>query len=823
MDHHPTLDADALLAHRDWIRALARTLVSDASRADDLAQETWLEASTRPPRDARNVRSWLARVARNLARADARAESRRVRRERQVARDEALPDSAELVAQASMHRALVGHVIELDEPYRSTVLLRFFRNLEVSEIAEHQGVPLNTVRTRLQRALEQLRARLDREWGDRSNWCAALLALSPASHHASWTATLSAVAASAWKIAAVVALVTLGAWWYRNPSGTSTGGAPIAGHEVRSSSPPTSAKSDDRQPSSDHSTDRSVVAASRASASTNPSPPHSNIFEGRVVDVRGRPVPSVQLGIGISVATSDKTGAFRLEASEQSREPRIVGERWALVSDGWRAQPREHIYIVAPAVDIAGIVTSADGTPEADVYVERYATRRSLREFPWTLEGGSDNPTTSAITGTDGRFRLERVAFVPGESIQARRFNQVASASAPMPDRSRDDLVLKLGSRPRNDRPRIRGHVLDAAGRPVANALVTFSNEDTRSDGQGRFELLVENFDEDVALTATTRGYVPAVIDAFGRALQKIQRESDEPSIDDVILQLGGPALSISGRVVDAEGKPCAGWRVGLQDGAPLGNSTMTLEGVTAGHRTDHDFPITDANGSFTVAGLRVRSYRLRAWDESSCLVVIGESVPAGSTDVELRVPIDAVRSRIRGRVVSSSGERVSGAHVALVRVRDRMRATTTFATCREVTTDSAGRFELRDVPRREMWLAVSGVHIDGNPEQSIAADAGDDELELVVTLVCRVHVVLDPADPADAFAVLDASGKRLNVQAQTSFAISFEHHVRRDADGFPLCKIPDTARTLVLYQGETELRRVPIELHAGDLQTITP
>jgi len=57
---------EQLLEHRLWVRRLARGLVLDESRVDDLEQETWLRAMRRPP-EARGIRTWLRRVVRNLA------------------------------------------------------------------------------------------------------------------------------------------------------------------------------------------------------------------------------------------------------------------------------------------------------------------------------------------------------------------------------------------------------------------------------------------------------------------------------------------------------------------------------------------------------------------------------------------------------------------------------------------------------------------------------------------------------------------------------------------------------------------------------------
>ncbi|HET6203755.1 MAG TPA: sigma factor [Planctomycetota bacterium] len=83
----------SLLAHADFVRTLARTLVRDAAEADDIVQETWRATLEHPPRNAESPRPWLATVVRNFARRFARAENRRERWERAAARrrDGAIP------------------------------------------------------------------------------------------------------------------------------------------------------------------------------------------------------------------------------------------------------------------------------------------------------------------------------------------------------------------------------------------------------------------------------------------------------------------------------------------------------------------------------------------------------------------------------------------------------------------------------------------------------------------------------------------------------------------------------------------------------------
>ena len=67
-------------------------------------------------------------------------------------------------------------LLSLEEPYRSTVALRFFEDLPPRKVAARMGVPVNTVRSRLRRALASMRLELDREFSDRRTWALPLLA-----------------------------------------------------------------------------------------------------------------------------------------------------------------------------------------------------------------------------------------------------------------------------------------------------------------------------------------------------------------------------------------------------------------------------------------------------------------------------------------------------------------------------------------------------------------------------------------------------------------------------------------------------------------------
>lgn len=205
---------DQLLAHREWVRRVARAMVRDENDADDLEQGLWLDALQNPPRSGRSLRGWLFTALRRDSANARHAEDCRARREESTARAEALPSAEELVAKTDAHKRVVNAVMDLAEPYRSTVLYRFFEDLSPMAIAERQGVPVETVRTRLKRALAQVRQRFDTEnEGDRERWCLALLpllrrSLNKSAARGTAAATAGAVIMSV-KAKVVVALVTV--------------------------------------------------------------------------------------------------------------------------------------------------------------------------------------------------------------------------------------------------------------------------------------------------------------------------------------------------------------------------------------------------------------------------------------------------------------------------------------------------------------------------------------------------------------------------------------------------------------------------------------
>lgn len=198
-------EIEEFLTESTWLRRLAQRLVV-GDDAQDIVQDTWVQFSAHPPRHAERPRGWLAQVARNLSRMRARGGTRRAAREAAV--ESALPplDPEELLSRSRLFRQLAELVEELDEAYRNVVLLHFFEDVPLAEIARRTDTPAGTVRWRLKVALERLRTAMDdAHEGNRESWMSAFAPLCSIPQHAPAATIGAAAPATAGKLIALVA------------------------------------------------------------------------------------------------------------------------------------------------------------------------------------------------------------------------------------------------------------------------------------------------------------------------------------------------------------------------------------------------------------------------------------------------------------------------------------------------------------------------------------------------------------------------------------------------------------------------------------------
>ncbi len=175
---------EGVLSEAKWLRGLARYLVRDPAEAEDMVQETWVATLRASPEPRSSMRPWLAQVLRNVCRRGVRGAARRSSREAglaQLQEGEVAPSTESMLARLELARVVSETVRSLEEPYRTTLLLRFFEDRQPAEIARAQGIPGGTVRWRLSEGLRRVRARLDEaHGGNRETWRAILLLPLPA-------------------------------------------------------------------------------------------------------------------------------------------------------------------------------------------------------------------------------------------------------------------------------------------------------------------------------------------------------------------------------------------------------------------------------------------------------------------------------------------------------------------------------------------------------------------------------------------------------------------------------------------------------------------
>ncbi len=165
------ISPDLLLEHAAFLRGLARSLVVDEARAEDVVQETYLAALSKPPPPHVRLRAWLAGVTRNLALRSRRTERRIKRREEARRGPVAVAATEDVASRLDAQRHIADAVAELSEPGRRAIVHRYFDGLKPAEIARREGVPVRTIESRLRRAREALRERMDKHYGgSRGAW-----------------------------------------------------------------------------------------------------------------------------------------------------------------------------------------------------------------------------------------------------------------------------------------------------------------------------------------------------------------------------------------------------------------------------------------------------------------------------------------------------------------------------------------------------------------------------------------------------------------------------------------------------------------------------
>ena len=142
--------------YSDRLLRSAILLCGDESVAQDLVQETFLQAleSAKRFRGDSTVHTWLHGILVNLCHRRVREQARLVER---LARKETVqPSPTEAMEEDFFAHKAAEAVQQLSAEHRRVIVLRYYYNLKIKQIAELVGVSTGTVKSRLHYAIRRL-------------------------------------------------------------------------------------------------------------------------------------------------------------------------------------------------------------------------------------------------------------------------------------------------------------------------------------------------------------------------------------------------------------------------------------------------------------------------------------------------------------------------------------------------------------------------------------------------------------------------------------------------------------------------------------------
>ncbi|MHC4954502.1 MAG: sigma-70 family RNA polymerase sigma factor [Planctomycetota bacterium] len=713
-----------LVAHAGFIRSVARTLLLDDHEVDDVVQQTLLAAIEKPPRRAGPLKPWLATVARNLARMRRRTEGRIDRREQAAARPEATPATGEIAARLETQRKLVEAVTSLDELFRDVVVLRYFDELPPREVAKRLNIPVETVRTRTRRALEQLRGRLDQtSKGGRKAWQLALLPLAmPPMRAQAATATVAAgiIGAIGVKSILTIAAALIAAvlfLWHEASGNGETGASRASRSELASSRSGSDAEGLGGGAGSSESDSEGVLRTRK---------PADFVYRGVVVDENGDPVSGARVAVGDrGEFKTDSAGRFEIDGSAGERSIKVALSKDGFIPDdvflgAWADKDDEFVLRRGAALRIR--VVSPLGAPvEGAAFI---ATMEEVRDIEPTRRWLLWDDEKKGVSDADGIVDLGQAPPVdltlaidhPGFAWFHGEWKADELADGEI------EVRLSVGGT-------VRGTVTGPDGEPVGGALVKALRRTTRTKRDGTY-VLEHVVTTGPSVMAAHPEFGPA---EFGSALgwdtSVPVRVADGGEVSGIDIVLGR-ATRVRGRLVDAQGEPVAGLK--LNNAL---NGGMSVSGA----------PTSDDEGRFVAGPFKLRgpsgvwhifqtkSQLHRIPDGLKWTIRRGETLDVGDIKVQ-------TRPTLRGRVLTADGKPIPARAMATVYSR---------SSHAEVNTD--GTFELQAEPGLQRIYASADGEGDAELRSKpvfveMKSDAVE-EIELRVRATVRVTgTVLDTA-----------------------------------------------------------------------------
>ncbi|QDU65062.1 carboxypeptidase-like regulatory domain-containing protein [Engelhardtia mirabilis] len=494
-----------------------------------------------------------------------------------------------------------------------------------------------------------------------------------------------------------------------------------------------------------------------------------------VVDVRGHPVPEVPVdmhGLG-EFAASDVDGLVIFAGAPLDARPE-VGPGWALL--GWgvpvAVPDADTMLVVSSRVDLSGRVLDTQGAPIADAKVE-LNSYRALRALPFVIDQlHLEQVFESAVTASDGSFRLDQVPGSSSLQLVAKAAGFV-TRQLPCPERDSFDLRIELASTAppvqRDDRPAVKvtGTVVNSAGEPVSDAAVCWwgmgFGAAPRTGELGDFALELTGPPEPDALLAARAEGLGLVVEPQAAALI-LESWPEAPA--PFLLRFPAEPLAIRGRLTSSEGEPTSGWTVKLLGGTVVTPGFLSSDSALEGEVS----ATTDDQGRFALVGLDQRPYDLVAFENSSGAVDRLENVEPSSRELEWILPEGANLADLHGVVVTTDGAPLEGATITVNSVTTWIQtggsSMASFFEAGSSTTDAQGRFTLEQVPQQFAKLGVvAPVGTRVEPPQ-LDLDEVDFSEELRIEVPFLRPVAIEVTDGSGA----DVGGRVLMIEVHDSW-----------------------------------------------------
>jgi RNA polymerase sigma-70 factor (ECF subfamily) len=673
------------------VYGVAYARIGNAEDAEEVTQEAfvrlyqWLDRVV----GRKTVGPWLVEVARNVATDLLRRRQREMPLHSSVAGHVMAPD----YAREEMRRLVWEQLANLDEDHREVIILHYFQNTKIREIARLLDISSQTAAKRLQRARDELGQRMltavghedmpkakDRE---RPSRIMAAIAVAPVAWKPS--AALSVVGAaitgaSAVKLTAAIAaaaivmgLCIFGGWRYlRRPYPT---------QEITAASTFDVEKMEARTQGGAAS---QAVAGSdrRSEPQTEPASavrvePEGVVIYGIVRQENGQPVPGATVGLdsektGLEPVhlstTADRDGWFELPRVFFKKEvPRGI-ELWAEAGDLYGGKTVYSIelmrryyaeLVVEPVVSVTGQVVDTRGTGIADATVQASLLRS--RDLPNVAKTAPDGTfSLSHLVLTSYYFAVGAQGFVPFREDR--------------PILGKQHLMFRL-----EQGNWIGGRVIKAAdGAPLGGAMVEARNSTYPRISSGNIRLRYGSGKTD------ERGEFKISGLESGIYVVQLKKETEDfPYVAEKLVMANLP-----------EDRPVTGLELRAIEGAIVSGQVLDSDteepipdaSISFARAEWKEMPITteaDSTGHYTSARLSTGQYLVTVKAPDKSVLETSLAIPSlkAMEGVDFRVKQSPV---IRGKVVDASNTPVAGASVVAVPLKEFHTVT---------TTDSIGEF----------------------------------------------------------------------------------------------------------------------------------